>query len=186
MLKRLLLVLLSAAVLTLSGALVLRALASHQLRTLESARTLLNSGAAYLERDLATAGHDLTPAAAEMAVDPTLAADLRTLVNTVNFVQGASRTPPPVVAARLEIFKSKLNEHIAAFRATHPSIDGVALVNELGVVMVSDRSSFAIGRNLAPGRAAPSESDATASASPAPDASASASSAPAPSAKMAP
>jgi hypothetical protein len=149
MLKRLPLLLVSGLAMALAAGVAVRALTASKQRTIDSTRALLESGVRYLESDLASRGSDLPELAAKVSSDPTLGLDLKMLLAAVNFAQG-NRNVPPAVQARIDTVRGSIDGRFGAFRTEHTDLDGLALVSETGVVLLSSSPHFVVGSNVAP------------------------------------
>ena len=148
MIKRSILVLVSAASLALAAAVVMNRSAVHQGRLLGANLLVLEQSAHNLERALSNFGAELPDAATRLANAANLATDLHQFVAAKTFAQSA-RVMPPVARARLDALETKLRERVAEFRASEHNADAVAVVSETGEVLISDSTLLPVGTRVA-------------------------------------
>jgi hypothetical protein len=146
MLKRLALVLVSAATFAVVGALTARSVAALQGRALGASVASLDASARAVEAALAPVGADLPELAGRLASAPGLGQELKALL-TARAAAAAARGPAPAAHARLEAARTKLEQHVAALRGT-VTVDTLALVSDTGEVLLSDSARLPAGTEL--------------------------------------
>lgn len=169
MTKRLPFALFSALLLALSAGITTRTLALMQVGALQSLQSLLLADARHLEAELQYLSAELPNVPVGIAHDSVFAGEVRALAEAAAITQDEPDSKPSeeldgtdepndeAAAARtaarnqLEEAHTKIADRLRIFRAEHPEIDGLALTDHRGVVLVSVSSAFDEGSNLAAG-----------------------------------
>jgi hypothetical protein len=120
----------------------LRGIAAHDRTALAATQELVRSSAAHTETGLVEQSLAMVPAARAVAWEPGLAADLRGLGAAVNQAAGRSAER---LQARVDLQSEKLADRARAWRQSYPKLEGYALFDAAGVVLLAESGFFAAG-----------------------------------------
>ncbi|MBI3179046.1 MAG: hypothetical protein HYZ27_05255, partial [Deltaproteobacteria bacterium] len=157
MLMRIIYLLVSTGLIAGAGILALAGMGAQHASNLAASQALLKAEAARLEQTVAIEGGRAARLAGQLALDPALAPDLRTL-STLATPPPSGKMPEPR-RLRVDALRSKLTTKLSGWKAEH-QIDGVALLDAGGRVLAADGTLFKVGTRLkvaAPPAAADSE-----------------------------
>ena len=146
--KQKIIALMASIVATVATMLILLGAAAGLVRgRLGGIEDLLEARVKHLESAFDGLGSDLVPQAEDAAAIPGLDNDLRMLGTAHNLVRPGN-TPTPFQQNRINNFSERLSKHLSAYQAQFDQVDGVALVNDSGVVLLSQSEIFKLGQSL--------------------------------------
>ncbi len=154
---RILYVLVSALIIVGLGVLAVAGIAAQHAAHLDTTRALLKAEAGQLEQGVALASERALHLAAKLGQDATLTPDLRTL-STLAAPPPSGKMPEPR-RQRVEALRTKLGGKLAQWKDAH-GLEGVALVDVGGHVLVADGTVFKVGSRLKVAAPAPPANEA--------------------------
>lgn len=140
----------SAVCLAVFAIVTVKGMAARERRSFEASRALLDAGAQLVTSELAVAGRDLPETAERMAVDADLAQQLHVLSGQI-----ATLAAMPKPGERMKTLvlaqTTKVNDRLSTLRgelARGNDVDAVALLDEQGLVLLSDSPVLAVGNRV--------------------------------------
>ncbi|OGR14150.1 MAG: hypothetical protein A2341_28565 [Deltaproteobacteria bacterium RIFOXYB12_FULL_58_9] len=147
MITRLIPLLVSSLLTVSASAFLLKGLAATDRTALATTQELVSAGAAHIEASLKVDSRAMVGVIPNLVRENLLGVDLRTLSATVNLVP-PSGTVTERLQARIKALQDKLRDRMAGWRDSRPRIDGFCLVDDVGVVMLSDIPIFKEGHSV--------------------------------------
>jgi hypothetical protein len=148
MLPRLISILVSTLLLAGLGVLILKGVTPLDSRAVMATHELVKAGAARIELELQQQGRDLATLAERFAAEQGFATDLKALT-AVLALSPASGKVPDRLKSRIDSLNAKLQEQVAVLKEEKQHLTAVTVVDENGLVLVTDSTVFKIGDRLA-------------------------------------
>lgn len=168
--QKLVALVISAVCLAFFAIVTVKGMAARERRSFEASRALLEAGAQLVTSELASAGHDLPETAEHMAVDLELGTQLHLLSQQMTNLAAMPR-PGERMKQLVLAQTTKVNDHLSTLRgdlARGHEVDSVALLDEQGLVLLSDSQVLPIGNRVRLPGATPPPAPAPAPAPPPP------------------
>ncbi len=140
----------SAVCLAVFAIVTVKGMAARERRSFEASRALLDAGAQLVTSELTAAGTDLPETAEHMAVDADLALQLHTLSGQIATLAAMPR-PGERIKALVLGQTTKVNDRLSTLRGElgrGREVDAVAVLDEQGLVLMSDSAVLAVGNRV--------------------------------------
>ncbi len=140
----------SAVCLAVFALVTVKGMAARERRSFEASRALLDAGAQLVTSELGAAGDDLPETAEHMAVDADLAQQLHLLTGQIATLAAMPR-PGERMKALVLAQTTKVNDRLSTLRgelARGAEVDAIALLDEQGLVLLSDSPVLAVGNRV--------------------------------------
>ena len=148
MVSRLISILVSTLLLAGLGVLTLKGVTSLESHATVTTQELVKAGSNRIEFDLQQQGRDLGTIAERFAAEQGFATDLKALTAVLALSPPSGKVPDRL-KTRIDGLKAKLQEQVAVLKEEKPHLTAVTVVDENGLVLVTDSPVFRIGDRLA-------------------------------------
>jgi hypothetical protein len=140
----------SAVCLAVFAMVVVKGMAARERRSLEITKALLDAGAEQMASQLAVVSDDLPSVAAHMSADADLGTQLTLLSKQIAMLAAMPRAGDRMKQMVVQQ-TTKVNDRLSSLRTELPrgsEVDAVALLDEQGLVLLSDSPTFVIGNRV--------------------------------------